>query len=358
MGQLSNRLLEIGNGHLDSITPGTVQLGIDNGNFLRNYEYFSPMQYGYTLMGSQLAGVIRYDAHASLRLEGGIYLLSDYGGQAFRKISPIWSVKWKSGAHRLIMGNLESNVSHRLIEPLLNYESYITQNQERGLQWKIDHKRIWSDTWINWERMQYLQDSMQEVFSAGHSSNTVLLNKNDWQIMMALQGLVTHQGGQIDTVDLPMTTQLNLAVGIEIQKKTDNWLESFFTQNYYLLSRQIIPGAQPLFPEGNALFLNAGMQSKGGLGFSLGYWQSEGYTSMRGAYLFRSMAGEYGRMGFSTFERKLLFARVYYQKQLAPGFSIDVRLEPYHDISSHLLEYAYSMFLVYRKNITLTKIKS
>jgi hypothetical protein len=258
------------------------------------------------------------------------------------------------------MGNLEGNVAHRLIEPLYNYERVIFNHLENGLQWKIDRKHLWSDTWINWEVQQYLNSPYQEYLSAGHSSMTTVFNSsNGWKVSLPVQGIVTHRGGQLDTDTTGMRTLLNAATGFDIQytkKNPSSWFRSFSTSNYIAVFRDASPAKTMPFRQGYGIYLNASLHTSYHVSASLGYWMGRNYLATQGGDLFQSAASVFGKSGYTESKRDLVFVRLMYQQKIMDALFVDVRMEPFYDLNKKYLAYAYLVYLTYRTDLTFVNL--
>ena len=194
-----------------------ISLKLASHSFFRNNEFFQEMAQGYTLFGTMLQTELQYEAHPNLSLTGGLFLKKDFGNAGIQEVVPRFSIKYQNGNYAFLFGNIEAQVGHRLIEPLLDYERFITHHNEMGLQFKKWSSRLWSDTWISWDRMQYQGSDYQERFTAGHSSSAKLFANRRQSLRLLWQGMVTHRGGQLDIDTTPLQTLLNAAAGLKYQ---------------------------------------------------------------------------------------------------------------------------------------------
>lgn len=359
LSQINNELLENDISFNDSITPA-LSLSIYENSYFKNNEYFEDITTGYTLFGTQLQTALNYTPNKYIRLSGGLYLRKDFGQDKLHKVAPIFTMQLQKNGYRVIMGNLESNISHRLIEPIYNYERLILNHLENGLQIKTNKEKYWSDTWINWEVQEYLGSNFQEQFSAGHSSELLLLkSKKGLQIKLPLQGLVTHQGGQIDIDTTALKTLINVASGFVIEKKVQSnqsFFTSFFMQNYFMLYKDLSPSKQQVFDDGSAYFINVGCKTKYDISVSAAYWSAQNYIASRGGELFQCAATKYGKQGYTEPKRDLIFLRVLYQHKVFDVLDVDIRFEPYYHLKNQLLSYSYSVYFTYKNDFRLLKL--
>ncbi len=359
--QINNALLE-SNIDLNDSMRESVCLLVDNNTFFKNNEYFHKITTGYTLFGTQLKTALAYIVNPHVRIQAGIYARKDFGNEKLTAVAPLLSIKIQKNGYSVIMGNLEGNVSHRLAEPIYNDERVILNNLENGLQIKIDRKKIWADTWMNWEVQQYLHSTYQEQFSAGHSSKIVLYanDKKGFECRLPLQLLVSHKGGQLDIDTTPLKTIANMGTGLVVEFKNPDehkFLKCLSANYLYTYFNNLSPTKTLSYKQGNGSYVNVNAVSKYDIGTSVGYWSGKEYISSRGGDLFQSVASIYGKQGYTEQDRSLLFFRFFYQHKVFDAVNVDVRFEPYLDLNNQFFEYNYSVYFTYKKEFTLVKLK-
>lgn len=334
-----------------------ISLKLASHSFFRNNEFFQEMAQGYTLFGTMLQTELQYEAHPNLSVTGGLFLKKDFGNAGIQEVVPRFNIKYQKGKYAILFGNIEAQVGHRLIEPLLDYERFITHYNEMGLQVKKWSSRLWSDTWISWDRMQYKGSDYQERFTAGHSSSAKILANRRQSVHLLWQGMVTHRGGQLDIDTTPLQTLLNAAAGLKYQHTFYGIIREMKAEFYGVLFRDLSPTKTLSSTSGNGLMINAGLLSKWGIGLSLNYWQSQNYLSDKGAWFYQSASDETAKSPVYHQERELLFIRAFYQKKVLPGFYVDLRFEPFFDMKGQYLEYSYGLYFSYRHRFNLINLK-
>lgn len=356
--QLDNKELEY-RIRPDSLKTGELHLSIHNFNFLRNYEFFSKFQDGYTLYGTQLEPQLVYYAHPKLVLTAGVHLRKDFGDAGIYKSYPLFSLKYQNRGLAFINGVLEGNVHHRFIEPVFDMERKITNPVEYGTQLQITKPALFLDVFLNWNKMIYKPSSEQEQLFAGGSADITLLKSRNTRLSLPLQVFAFHQGGQIDTLDAPLKTIINGAAGFKFSYAPGGKIHSFFTENYWVGYTDNSSTPLQAFDQGNGIFLNGGLESRYG-NLVLSYWKGDSYVSSVGMPLYQSVSNKIGDEGYTEKNRELLILRYVYKKNLIPHLHLDFRFEPAFDLgntASKSFDFHHSLFLVYKQEFKLLKRK-
>jgi hypothetical protein len=354
--QINNDLLKQDIELNDSLD-NKVLFSVANQNFLKNNEYFHDITTGYTLFGSMLSTQVAYLPTPNLRLQAGVFFRKDFGNASLYSVEPLLTLKYQKNGYAVMIGNLEGNLSHRLIEPVFNYERFITNYNENGIQVKIDKKKIWSDTWINWEVMQYYKSNYQEEFAAGNSTILHLIDDGKNRFSIPLQGIITHIGGQVDIDTNAVRSKTNLAIGFDYTRKLDGFFTEFNTKNYYTIYKELAPSKLVAISKGRGAYFNTELKTKYHINASVSYWNGLNYLAPRGGDLFQSMSSYYSQVNVLERNRSLLFVRLLYQKTILENFNLDIRFEPYFDLINQFFEHSYSIYLTYKKDFGLVKLK-
>ena len=356
--QLSNDSLEY-RIRPDSLKTGELHLSIFNFNFQRNYEYFNKIQDGYTLFGTQIEPQLVYYPHPQLALTAGIHLRKDYGSRGIFKTYPLFSIKYKKGNSTLINGVLEGNIHHRFIEPIFDFEKTITEPVEYGTQYLIEKRSFFFDAFINWKKMIYKPSPEQEEVFGGISTEINLTQTPKMKISVPIQFTAYHQGGQIDTVEAPLKTWVNTALGIKFHLPSAGFISKIRLENYLLTFNEYSPTKVLPFSKGYGLFLNAGVDTR--YGTLIGsYWSGNSYVSFTGMPIYQSISQQINHNGFTQKNRGIIFLRYAYQKQLIPNLYLDFRFEPLMNINAgkSKIEFSNSSFLTYKSQFLLIRKKN
>jgi hypothetical protein len=351
--QLPNEVLQ------DKITiqatdSGRIGFSLINTNYLRNTEYFSPIEEGRTLFGYQLQPKFSYQPAPNLKLEAGVWIRHDFGGNnPFTAVLPTFSIKARKNNMEMTFGTLEGALSHGILEPMLNINSVIQNRIENGFQFKFDNNKRFIDVWINWENFIEPNEFDKERFTAGiHNKRTWNIN-NKISLTPYFQFIASHQGGQIDSDSLnPFMMQFNGAIGLKILKEFSANKNAYLDFAYLLYQET---SDSKVYPQqsGNGLMANAGYKYRA-TDFIMGYWNGNDFIAPRGTNYYQSK----GTVDASYYEknRQLLFFRVIHNKALFNSPIIaSARFEPVYDLNNQIFDFSYSLYLVYRGNFRLGK---
>lgn len=330
-----------------------------NFNYVRNYEYSNKFHDGYTLYGTQLEPQLVYYANPNLAITAGAYLRKDFGNEGVYDTKPLFNLKYHKKDLTLVFGSLEGNIQHNYIEPIYNFERRITTPIEYGTQLLVDKEKFKLDSWIVWQKMIYKGDAAKEEIVGGLSTETTVLQKGRWKLIIPAQFLAYHQGGQIDVLkDQPLSTLFNGATGFKLHKAVGLNIREIFTDNYIAVYKDFSPTKTRAYQGGFGLWLNAGVDTKWGT-LVASYWKGNNFLTIKGMPLYQSVSENLYDAGFKESSRSILALRYAYQKQLIPNLYLDVRFEPHFDLGTPDADFQFnhSFFLTYKESFKLFKKK-
>ena len=331
------------------------QLNMYNFNFMRNYEYFNRHADGLTYFGSILQPTISFNPKKDLSLEAGLFLRKDYGASGIYDEQPTFRINYHPGKWQIIAGQLNGNVSHRMPEPLYNYDRIITNHLEFGNQLLYTDSNFRFDAWINWENMIYKISPVQESVSGGFHIDWMLKKNNTWSLNLPLNFFAYHKGGQIDTPDRTLQTFLNTSIGLELKYHYNQKEKHFIYADVQALSYNDFSFTK-VNPKPNGLGFMANLGWKfGHTSISTTYWKANDFVAVHGAPIYRSTSDQMNNVGYYSTNRNLLFFRLISDYEIYKNFSISTRLEPYIDLDNPAFEFSNSLFFTYRDNFSLGK---
>lgn len=356
--QLDNRAFM----HRLPLGPGyekQIRLEVQGLLFNKNNEYFNKIDPGLTYFGAQLAPRLVYFPAANLRLEAGVYLWKDYGTPRLRQVRPLFTLKYAQGAHRLLFGNIEGSLNHGYIEPLYDFERVITDRLEEGVQYQYFSNNTMLDAWVNWRRQQYRFSNFQEEVAGGLTIDRRLLgDSTGWLLKLPVQFTATHTGGQLDTIDKPLQTLLNVATGLRVRRALASRLvqaahfDGYLTYFHDYSFTYVLP-----YRSGTGLYLNAGLDTRLS-NLQLAYWQGNGYISPLGGRLYRSISVSAVDPGYTEKQRQLLILRVLRDYQLPGNIILTTRFEPLYDLNNGLFDFSFALYLNFNQSFLLGTVRN
>ncbi|MOA15542.1 hypothetical protein D3C78_1357030 [compost metagenome] len=166
--------------------------------------------------------------------------------------------------------------------------------------------------------------------------------------------ILFHSGGQLDTLETPVQTVSNAAIGIKASYKFNSFLKRLYTENYFVAYKEMSGDLLP-YQNGSAAYLNIGADFKY-FKFMTSYFNGNKFINMEGAPLYSSVSRSTLDNGFTEANRNLLFFRIMGDYKLAGSLYLTARIEPYIDLNnSSKLDYSQTLYLSYRGNFRLKK---
>ncbi len=328
-----------------------LQLG--NNNFVKNNEYFGAIVEGYTLLGFNITPRFVYYPSSKIKLSLGGNFLSYYGRENEVEASLLVSFQYKLLPKLdFVLGNIYGTQNHHMIEPLVDFERFLTQNVENGIQFLWSGDRIFADLWLDWEQQILHGDPFQEMFNVGLSSNFMLLKNDNYSLSLPFQNTIRHEGGQINSnSDVPLTTIFNNATGLSFSKPIQHKLLHQVQLSSYIVNYQdLSPNKRKMYIDGYASYSTLELKNSN-FDLTLGYWYGEQYISSIGNPIYES----YSRTKFYVEEpvRQMAIGKLNYQKDVFNGINLGARLETYYDILGGNMEYTWAVMVVINEKFFL-----
>ena len=349
--QLDNRAFEAIRPVVESDS-GKLHLEIRALGFNKDAEYFGTLIDGYTYYGFQLAPQLTYQFAPNWRIEAGVWGQKDFGNSDFSAIAPLFTIRHQKGKLTSLFGTLDGSLSHRLVEPLYDFDRVFFKDRlENGAQLRIDEPGRFFDVWINWQVMQYINDTRQEEITGGVSSDTRLMQRRGWDITLPFQTVIKHTGGQLDINPKPLTTLMNTATGITATRKLTGRFQEIRFSPYLLFYRDASFTKLQPFRDGSGLYLNVQATVRNGLQMMVSYWRGHEFQTIEGGKLYPSI-GAFDPTIIRP-DREVLMFRFLYTKRVNDQFSVTGRLEPHYDFRFGGFQYAFGVYFNYNDRFYL-----
>ncbi|TDB65218.1 hypothetical protein [Arundinibacter roseus] len=334
---------------LDSTRRLDVQ--VDMLGFVKNNEYFNSHQDGYTLWGTQLSPAFVYRISPAILLKGGVFWRNDFGETSRPVLQPLLTFKLSHSNWNFLFGTLEGNLSHRLPEPLYNFERGLTSPIENGLQINYVSPASFFDFWISYPQNTLPGYVRQEHFWGGLSAQIPLVKYTAWEFLVLPHVTVFHAGGQGIRTNLPVRTTTQGAIGFRCRRFFSSPLFSSLDLEPYLLGN--LDGTTT-HRNGQAFYINSSLKTRW-VDLMLSYWNGTRYRSDYGGDLFISDSRRLNSPSFWQPHRNWLMLRFSKTVELGGGLSLTARLEPTLDLQTRKIEHSEGIYLHYTLKENLLK---
>ncbi len=319
--------------------------------FVKNNEYFGPIADGYTLFGYQLNPQLTYQPAPNVLLAGGVFVQKNFGEPDFvQRIVPTFTIQFQRRHWLYRFGTLDGATSHRLIEPLYNFERLLRARIENGLQVVHQTDRAFLDAWVSYPQNALPGYTRQEQFWGGISSEwqlgkAVRGSTFDFQLSTPVQLTAFHEGGQNLAIPATVRTALNGAAALSLSWKTTH--KQAFVQGgrLDLYGTFYTETADQTF-SGTGFYPNLRLDLRP---FSVlfSYWNGHTYRAEYGGDLYQSYSRFFGSSRIEA-RRSLLIVRFLRDFEIADGLTATVRIEPHYDFGNGLFEHSEGVYLTYR----------
>ncbi len=342
------------NYRIDTSRQNQILFRINNSNFFKNNEYQNDYVIGQTLVGLFFEPSIDFYAGPKTRIRTGAHFLKYHGTEKFQKIKPIVTIQHQASDYLdILFGTIYSTTNHGLLEPLMGFENYLSNHYENGMQFLFSYPNFKADFWLDWEQFIQQDDPFQEHFTVGGHMLFPIVDGPTWKLNADVQMIFRHKGGQIDSSDLPASTQSNFAQGMEFTRKFESsFFKEFMLGHYYLGAYEINPGNHLSITEGLSLYTLAGLETKIGQ-FRVGYWRGKDYFAPHAEALFLS-ASQYNPDFYNT-DRRMITIKYQIHKKLANFLDLAFRFEPYYHLDTGRLDHSWSVYLMIDKAFFITQ---
>lgn len=331
---------------------GELFIEVDNISFIKDNEFTGPIMKGYTLPGFWLQPKGIFFPLKNIKLELGLHALvysgaykyPNYGYQDIAKwkgnqfqrgshILPYFRAQLKLSNLNLVWGNLYGGSNHNLIAPLYNPELNLTADPETGFQLLYDIRPLHIDAWINWQSFIFRQDTHQEAFTVGLSSQIKFNSPTArTHFYMPVQMTIQHRGGEIDTLFTnSVQTLMNGSIGAGV---TWNLNRKYLKQinleadalGYYQQKGELWP-----LDKGHAFYAKARANITDDFRIEGGYFFGKDFISLFGIPYFGTVSTSKKDMTFDGMQT--WHASVEYSRKIKQYYAMGVKADLYYSHS-------------------------
>ncbi len=338
-----------------------LYFGISSCLFTRNAEYFLPYTKGYTALGFFLDPTLSYQINEQAALSAGVHLAGIAGDdKGIRKVSPIVRIEYQpTNWLTVVGGSLYGNLSHKLYEPMYDFDRYFYANDESGLQVLMQTKHWESDLWCNWEVFIVPDDAKQERFTFGWVNRFFLIGDNSghntFNLSLPLHLLETHRGGQFTSLqDTCIETLTNAMIGITASiNSTDKFIKKTTLDLGFFGFKNNSNHMHTHYKKGSGVYPNLTLQTKEWK-LQTGYWHANKFIASRGSYLFQSRS--YFDELFEQEDRNMVTAKIFYEHHFK-GLGFGIEAQAYHDLDQEKTDFSFGIYMRYADRFKLLKVK-
>lgn len=339
----------------DSILAKSLYVGLKSTAYFKNNEFKNRFQSGSSLVGIYFQPVVEYHPDIKTTIRAGAHLLKYQGEDQFDRKVPVLSLQFDATDHfSMIFGTINGTVGHGLIEPIQDFEEYLVNNYENGLQLLWNYHQFRSDLWLNWEQFLQPGDPFQEHFTVGSNSAFMLFESQSFNITAPLSFVFRHKGGETDATNLPASTQLNLVQGLRLNwSLVNSFVKSVALTQNYVEFLEIRPSEQVTIPYGHGSYSRFFLDTKIG-SFEVGYWKAFNFVSAHGMPMFQSVSQKDPQ--FIQPDRQMLVMKYQFERNLTDYLKFAFRFEPYYHYDTGRIDHSWSLYLMFDDEFLISKI--
>ena len=334
---------------------GELSFNFDNATFFKNNEYAGKIVKGYTLPGAWIRPKLKYYPDDKLRVELGGNVLKYNGREEYYNLTPWFSIIYQPIQRlSLIMGNLNNDRNHDLIEPLLEPERFLTAKPEAGFQLKYNAPRFTTDIWIDWQQFIVKGDPFEERFAFGAVAKLKLIDKNNSELSFPLTFYGLHEGGEINNSEGSAHSFITVTPGLCFKRKiSDRTIKEWSLNSYYSLATYPIDNAFYNQSSGWGFYANGNIDTRLGV-LTAAYWHGYNFYTPQGGNVYQNLSqiGN-GLIG----DNELLNLKYHFVKEIFPSTHFGFMLDLYYDTINKVSMNSEGLYLVVNFGVPLKKIK-
>jgi hypothetical protein len=335
---------------------GELSFNFDNATFFRNNEYSGNIVTGYTLPGAWIRPKLEYYPDDKLRVELGGNVLKYNGREEYYNLTPWFSVIYQPIPRlSLIMGNLNNDRNHDLIEPLLEPERFLTAKPEAGFQVKYNAPKFTTDIWFDWQQFIIQGDPFQERFVFGARTNLKLIDKNNSELAFPMTFYGQHSGGEITTSTVGLAhSYITMTPGLTFNRKiSNNTIKGWSLNSFYSLSTFPLDKSFYNKSSGWGFYAFGNIDTHLG-GLMLAYWHGHDFYTPQGGNLYQNLS----QLGNGLIPNNdLINLKYHFDKEIFSNTHFGFMLDYYYDTINKIASNAEGLYLVINFGIPLKKVK-
>jgi hypothetical protein len=340
----------------DSVVPEGLYLRMQGIAYFKNSEFKNPFVTGRSLIGFNFIPSLEYHPDRKTTIRAGAYLLKYQGEDQFDRKVPVLTLQYDATDHlSLVFGTIYGTVNHGLVEPVEDFDEYLTNNYENGVQFLWNYPQFKSDVWLNWEKFLKPGDPFQERFTAGTNCSFTFFDSGIFSISAPFSAVFRHQGGEFDATNLPASTQGNLVQGLRLDWTLKGpFVKSAALIQDYLQFIEIHPASTVTIPYGSGSYSRFFVDTKIG-SFQVGFWNAHNWVAPHGNPLFESISQK--DSSFVQADRKMIVFKYQFEKDLSRYLKFVIRFEPYYHYETGRIDHSWGISMVLDDSFLIARTK-
>lgn len=339
------------------VKAGELNFRIESLGFFQNNEFLGKFVDGYTLPGAMIRPKLTYSPTDDFSVEVGAHFVKYSGMNQMENLVPWFSARYRFSEHfTSVVGNLDQNKEHGLLDQLWEPERIYADLPESGLQFLYSASKLDLQTWISWEQFIQKGDPYQEHFTAGLTGEYALYENSALSLKLPVQVLFYHKGGEIDSSDLRVQTHANVTAGWELAMNLGGERFKTLNLNGHWLGYKAITEDSNTYPfaKGHAYLLETSLQTRHSL-ISLLYWNAFQFIAPKGRFLYQSVSDS--DPTFTQADRSMLSARYFWQKEIVKDARVALQVEGFLDVPTGDFSYGYGFYLLFNQDFLIAALK-
>lgn len=326
---------------LDSAAKIHLNLAVDAESFFYNGEFAHPIKPGYTLPGVVLRPALTFQYTDRIATRLGWHASYMFGANHLMVSCPLLTLHVVPIRPLSFMfGALPDIRQHRLPQYVYSSQHTWLTPPEMGVRVAYEHQLLQAETWIDWQKFIWRYADSQEEFLYGARFALTTFRQ---QLETSLFLLAAHLGGQIDTIDAPTVTSLNVGA---IFSYTTPHLTSWGLALGAQLDGAYSSNGAPIQPlpssKGWASRLTLLAAVQGGI-LAVGYYYAQNFHTLRGDQFYASHSN--WNPAYITPNRSMLTARIEYNHHQLQMAHLHLSAELFYDIPLRQFDYAFLLSL-------------
>lgn len=243
-----------------------------------NTEFFTPYRTGETILGTQLQSWVAARTGTRTELRLGLYADRRLGSERFTDtLLPIVAFRYATKHSVGVVGTLETERRHGLLEPMMVTTRELTTPVESGVQWIETREKVRGEVWVNWQRLN--TPTQREAFEMGA---TLRLEPAPW-VRLEAQHLWSHRGGQLYDAGVPVSNNRVTSIGARVARH----LPTLGTSSVSLARLWSDGHIDPNYPtdrprQGHGTYLRASVAPRGWVELFAIHWRGDDFVAAAG----------------------------------------------------------------------------